>query len=378
MKMKLMAGVALAAATAASGAWALNDGWYGAIDVGAHQLSPLESVPTSDSSAAPFKYKTKPDVLGFGRIGYQLFPHLRLEIEGGYRPSKLKGVSSFGATNPIILCNANSSAAYDPVNGFSGTCGRPNDTIDAFTAMGNVIVDVLPNSKIDPFIGGGVGAIFDKVRARGNLIGPGVADPDGSGFLVSQSDTEFAYQAIGGIAFQASSQLAIDLTYRYMTSDPVKFGATAFSAGGTQLYKARFEDNSLTLGLRYAFAGPPPPPPPPAPTYDTRDYVIYFPFDQFVITPEAQAVLQDAAKYSTDGHATKETVVGHTDTSGSVAYNLRLSERRAKATADGLVSLGVPASTLDVSWTGKADLAVPTPDGVKEPLNRRSTIHIQF
>jgi len=112
--------------------------------------------------------------------------------------------------------------------------------------------------------------------------------------------------------------------------------------------------------------------------FEARDYVIYFPFDQYVITPEAQSVLQDAAKYATDGHATKETVVGHTDTSGSVAYNLRLSERRAKATADALTALGIPASSLDVSWTGKADLAVPTPDGVKEPLNRRSTIHIAF
>jgi outer membrane protein OmpA-like peptidoglycan-associated protein len=97
-----------------------------------------------------------------------------------------------------------------------------------------------------------------------------------------------------------------------------------------------------------------------------------------VITPEAQAVLQNAAQTITSDHASKEHIVGHTDTSGSVAYNLRLSERRAKATADGLVSLGVPAATLDVSWTGKADLAVPTPDGVKEPLNRRATIHADF
>jgi OOP family OmpA-OmpF porin len=97
-----------------------------------------------------------------------------------------------------------------------------------------------------------------------------------------------------------------------------------------------------------------------------------------VITPEAQNVLQDAAKYATDGHATKEVVVGHTDTSGTAAYNLRLSERRAKATADALVSLGVSQDSLEVSWTGMQDLAVPTPPGVKEPLNRRSTIHIQF
>ena len=86
MKMKLMAGVALAAAAAASGAWALNDGWYGAVDVGAHQETPMETHPDIPG-LTPFEYKTQDDVVVFGRIGYQLFPHLRLEFEGGYRPA---------------------------------------------------------------------------------------------------------------------------------------------------------------------------------------------------------------------------------------------------------------------------------------------------
>jgi len=109
-----------------------------------------------------------------------------------------------------------------------------------------------------------------------------------------------------------------------------------------------------------------------------KDFVVYFPFDQYVLTPEAQSVVQQAAQYSNDGHATRIVVVGHTDTSGSVKYNLRLSERRAKAVADAMVGLGVPQAVMKVDWVGKTDLAVPTPDGVKEPLNRRSTISINF
>jgi outer membrane protein OmpA-like peptidoglycan-associated protein len=31
-----------------------------------------------------------------------------------------------------------------------------------------------------------------------------------------------------------------------------------------------------------------------------------------------------------------------------------------------------------VDWKGETQLAVPTADGVKEPLNRRSTIDINF
>ncbi len=106
--------------------------------------------------------------------------------------------------------------------------------------------------------------------------------------------------------------------------------------------------------------------------------MVYFPFDQSVLTTDAQAVVQAAANYALQGGATRLVVVGHTDASGSVKYNLRLSERRAKVVADALVGLGVAKEKLAVDWKGKTDLAVPTPNGVKEPLNRRSTIDVNF
>ena len=89
-------------------------------------------------------------------------------------------------------------------------------------------------------------------------------------------------------------------------------------------------------------------------------------------------MVSEAAKYASAGHATKVTVVGHTDTSGSAAYNVRLSERRAKAVADALVGMGVAHSTMSVDRKGTTQPAVATGDGVKEPLNRRSTIDINF
>jgi len=111
---------------------------------------------------------------------------------------------------------------------------------------------------------------------------------------------------------------------------------------------------------------------------EAKEFIVYFPFDQFSLTTEAQAVVQQAADYSKSGHATKIVVVGHTDTSGSVKYNIRLSERRAKAVADSLVASGVQQSVLSVDWKGKSEPAVQTGDGVKEPLNRRATININF
>ncbi|WP_156447819.1 OmpA family protein, partial [Caulobacter sp. CCH5-E12] len=123
---------------------------------------------------------------------------------------------------------------------------------------------------------------------------------------------------------------------------------------------------------------PPPPPPPAAPAYEAREFVVYFPFDQYVLTPEAQAVVQQAAEYAKGGNATRVVVTGHTDTSGSDAYNRKLSERRARAVADGLVGMGLNATTVAVDWKGESAPAVATGDGVKEPLNRRSTVSINF
>jgi OOP family OmpA-OmpF porin len=46
--------------------------------------------------------------------------------------------------------------------------------------------------------------------------------------------------------------------------------------------------------------------------------------------------------------------------------------------ADALVGAGVGQTTLSVDWKGETMPAVATGDGVKEPLNRRSTIDINF
>ena len=49
-------------------------------------------------------------------------------------------------------------------------------------------------------------------------------------------------------------------------------------------------------------------------------------------------------------------------------------ERRAETVRNYLVKLGVPADEIGVSWRGKENPRVPTPDGVREPQNRRVTI----
>lgn len=121
---------------------------------------------------------------------------------------------------------------------------------------------------------------------------------------------------------------------------------------------------------------PPPTPPPPPPPITPRAFIVYFEFDSAVLSPTGQAVVSAAAAFAAQGGAPRVLIVGHADTAGDDAYNLGLSERRAKATADALVAQGVPLSTITVDWKGEARLAVPTGDEVPEPLNRRAEITI--
>ena len=361
----------MTAVVSATGAAAQDTGWYGALDIGYHRTEVLRThSATLESDGQPynFHFGHTDSWTGFARVGYKLSPHLRLELEGGYRPGDVNNVYDSSARPVTAICSSSS---------VSPACGRPDGSLHAWTLMGNLLVDLMPDGMVDPFVGGGLGVARTSLSLNGvsRSTTPAL---NNQGLVSDDADTKFAWQGIAGVSVRASERLNIDVTYRYLGSQRSNF--TTVGAGTVQpgVIDGAYKDQSITIGLRYALSAPPPPPPPPPPVYEAKDFIVYFPFDQYVLTPEAQSVVQEAAKYATDGHASKEIVVGHTDTSGSVAYNMRLSERRAKATADALVNLGVPASSLDVSWKGKSEPAVQTGDGVKEPLNRRSTIHVQF
>ena len=121
-------------------------------------------------------------------------------------------------------------------------------------------------------------------------------------------------------------------------------------------------------------AAAPPPPPPAAPPPAAAKFVVYFEFDKSNLTPEGARVVQDAAAAFKAGGRATVAIVGYTDAAGTQQYNLGLSKRRADTVRGGLVRAGVPDGAIAESWRGKENLAVPTPDGVREPRNRRVEI----
>lgn len=118
------------------------------------------------------------------------------------------------------------------------------------------------------------------------------------------------------------------------------------------------------------------PPPPPAAAVPTGPWVVYFDFDRSEITYEGQLVINEAWKAADDNRNLPMVVMGHTDTAGPADYNLGLSQRRARAVVEVLDMLGIDTNRITVGAVGQTQPAVPTGDGVREPLNRRVEIRL--
>jgi OOP family OmpA-OmpF porin len=119
----------------------------------------------------------------------------------------------------------------------------------------------------------------------------------------------------------------------------------------------------------------PPPPPPPAPVVQkiTLASKALFDFDKAVLKPEGKAAIDSEIISKLSGVQKLELVLvtGHTDPIGSQAYNQKLSERRADAVRDYLVSKGVPKDKIETLGMGKTQ---PVPGVVCNQKNLKEQI----
>jgi OmpA-OmpF porin, OOP family len=98
---------------------------------------------------------------------------------------------------------------------------------------------------------------------------------------------------------------------------------------------------------------------------------IFFDHDKSEIKPEFYEYLNKIARVL-DGHSDlRVKVTGHTDAVGSDAYNIELSERRAKAIVDYFLTQGIKEDKLEFDFKGKRMPAATneTPEGKQR--NRR-------
>ncbi|HEV7692428.1 MAG TPA: OmpA family protein [Hyphomonadaceae bacterium] len=101
---------------------------------------------------------------------------------------------------------------------------------------------------------------------------------------------------------------------------------------------------------------------------------VYFDWNSSKLNAKAMAVVKEWAPKAKKCESNGVRVVGHTDMSHTFEVSSVLATDRAKAVRDALVKLGVADSAIGVVGHSQAELAKPTANGVKEPLNNRAEI----
>ena len=108
-----------------------------------------------------------------------------------------------------------------------------------------------------------------------------------------------------------------------------------------------------------------------------RQEIIYYEFDKGQ-SPETRATVNRILDVGEYCNVDNIRVIGHTDSSGSAAYNLNLSKRRAKDVRDELVRQGIRSDVITSDGKGETEPFVDRGDGVKEDLNRRTEVLISL
>lgn len=122
------------------------------------------------------------------------------------------------------------------------------------------------------------------------------------------------------------------------------------------------------------------PAPKPAPASVKQAVVIQadalFDFDKSVVRPDGKKRIDEALAKLQGVDVEMVIATGHTDSVGTDAYNQKLSERRAAAVKEYLVSKGVPASKITTIGKGESQPVATNKTAEGRQKNRR--VDIEF
>lgn len=284
--------------------------------------------------------------VGVLSVGYGFGNGLRLEVEGSFRSNEADRAD---IRVPGLASRVNLSGQ-----------------VRSYGAMVNAIYE-FALGPVQPYIGAGIGYIWQDMDVRGTT----------GGTTVRLNDTEgaFGFQGIAGVAFpiQAVPGLAITAEYRFLGTTGHEYRVAGVTGGR---YETDNYNHSILAGIRYNFgqAAPAPVAPVAPPQAVARTYLVFFDWDRADLTDRARQIIAEAAAAAPSVNTTRIEVAGHADRSGTPQYNQRLSERRANNVAAELVRRGIARNLIAISAFGETRPLVPTADGVREPQNRRVEI----
>ena len=147
-----------------------------------------------------------------------------------------------------------------------------------------------------------------------------------------------------------------------------------------RLTTTQMRENTIRINALEIEEPAPQPVPEPVPDEPVKEIFnldsgrLNFDFDKSVVKPQYFELLRNVKDYA-EQHDLKLTIIGHTDSKGTDAYNMALGMRRAKAVRDKLLEFGLnPARIVGVESMGESDPIAPNDTEQGRFENRR----IQF
>ena len=314
-------------------------------------------------------------------------------------PSSHRNIGSLsgGPTPPPNFCSTSSPNCYSPVappnsNAYNWNSATKDQTWMAGVGADWPVMDRLLLKASYLYVRNNGQATFSSQDSTGAMVGApaGFGNPLNIGNFDDSTQQSLNLKAIwrynknwsftAGYAYEKYSHNDIG-TDGYQYNAPFPPSATSTSVSYLNGYDAftNGTQNIFYLLATYSFEAPrlpiaklpepppapavaaaPPPPapaPPPAPQVQkiTLDSKVLFDFDRAVLRPEGKAAIdnQVTGKLAQMQKLEVVLVTGHTDRLGTEAYNQKLSERRADAVRDYLVSKGVPRDKIETIGMGE-------------------------
>ena len=103
---------------------------------------------------------------------------------------------------------------------------------------------------------------------------------------------------------------------------------------------------------------------------------VYFDFGKHNLRSDADSVLQNIKNFIEDKKNLQIEITAHTDSIGSLANNMALSQRRSEAVKTALLEMGVSEKVMTILDFGETQLATSNRTDEGRQANRRATIEL--
>ncbi|MDE6218439.1 MAG: OmpA family protein, partial [Muribaculaceae bacterium] len=178
-----------------------------------------------------------------------------------------------------------------------------------------------------------------------------------SGWVVDKDDEPVSKAVIRIVGDDGSNQKEVardDGSFSFNLQRGVKYVMMAGAKGylnQKQEFESDSEEADADYGIDFILAA-----------IDKPQVVenIFYDFDKATLRLESKAALDEMAQMLRDNPGVSIEMGSHTDRKGTEAYNIGLSDRRAKSVVDYLVSVGVDPSRLSWKGYGKTEPKVVT------------------